>query len=224
MEEKIKNKNFGRLTIVSDEFKYDRQYSRKYQCLCTCGNLKWIRLSNLISGTTKSCGCYGKKRRLLATIKHGMSGHKLDNMFTSMKQRCYNSNNPGYKDYGGRGIKICDEWLNDRSLFFKWCIENGWDKKLQIDRRDNDDGYSPDNCRFVVSQINILNSRPKKNKTGFIGVNKHRNKNRTKRFGTSVTYNGIYTFLGWYKTGLEAANIRDNFIIFNNLPLTLNNR
>ena len=77
----------------------------------------------------------------------------------NMISRCYRKNTKSYKDYGGRGIKICDKWLNDYDSFEKWCFENGWEKGLEIDRINNEGDYTPDNCRFVTRRDNCNNRR-----------------------------------------------------------------
>ena len=90
-----------------------------------------------------------------------MSNSRLYSIYRGMKDRCYNQNIPEYHNYGGRGITICDEWLNDPSAFFKWSLENGYSDDLTIDRKDNDKGYSPDNCQwstFVEQQNNKSNN------------------------------------------------------------------
>ena len=76
-----------------------------------------------------------------------------------MKSRCNNPNRPKYPRYGGRGIKVCDEWNNDFMSFYTWAIDNGYSDDLQIDRIDNDGNYCPDNCRWVTLQENTLNRR-----------------------------------------------------------------
>lgn len=87
---------------------------------------------------------------------------RLYQVYCGMKSRCYNPNVRCYKNYGGRGITICDEWLNDFEAFKKWMLEHGYDysksrKEQQIDRKDNDKGYSPDNCRIVTNKENCRN-------------------------------------------------------------------
>ena len=86
--------------------------------------------------------------------------------FCDIKTRCYNQNRKGYKDYGGRGIKICDLWLYDVRNFVRWALENGYEKSLQIDRIDNDGDYSPENCRWITPKENMLNTRNRSN-TGY---------------------------------------------------------
>lgn len=88
-----------------------------------------------------------------------MAHTKLDNKYRNMIKRCYDQNHKYYKDYGGRGITICDEWLNDKKSFFKWAMNNGYQDDLTIDRIDNDKGYSPDNCRWVDQSTQNENTR-----------------------------------------------------------------
>ncbi len=83
----------------------------------------------------------------------------LHRRFERIKQRCYNPRRENYPRYGGRGITICDEWLNDVSTFVEWALANGFQPNLQIDRIDNDGSYSPENCRWVTAQTNSRNRR-----------------------------------------------------------------
>jgi len=83
---------------------------------------------------------------------------RLRSIKKDIKKRCYNKNSKRYHKYGGRGITICDEWLNDRTAFFLWSLANGYADNLSIDRIDNNKGYSPDNCRWVDSNIQMQNS------------------------------------------------------------------
>lgn len=118
-----------------------------------------ICLKRARNGQTESCGCNRKSLLQSKLTKHGMSGHTLSNKFNKMKSRCYNPKDKRYNDYGGRGITICKEWLSDGSKFYTWALENGYKDGLQIDRIDNDKGYSPDNCRFVSQLLNSRNRR-----------------------------------------------------------------
>lgn len=147
----VDNKVFGRLTVIGE--KTDKKYTWCL-CKCSCGNIKWIRKSSLLSGCTKSCGCLRKE----ITRTHGQHGTRLYNVWKGMRQRCNNPNNERYNDYGGRGIKICDEW-NDFSNFSKWANEHGYHEGLSIDRIDNDKGYSPQNCRWATILAQNNNTR-----------------------------------------------------------------
>lgn len=89
---------------------------------------------------------------------HGLHNHPLRFCWSAMKQRCYNQKNKQYKDYGGRGISICDIWINDFISFYKWAIKNGWEKGLTIDRIDNDGNYEPNNCRFITREYQNRNT------------------------------------------------------------------
>ena len=142
--------------------------------------------------------------------------------YCDMKSRCYNKNKKNYKYYGGRGIKVCDEWLGENGYnnFKKWALENGYKKELSIDKINNDGNYSPDNCRWVNQRIQNINKRPSvKNSSGFVGVRKHSNCN--KYYGSvKINDKGYYT--GMSDDIIIAAIMRNNYIIDNNLDNELN--
>lgn len=83
----------------------------------------------------------------------------LGRRFSSMKTRCYNKNEPAYKNYGGRGIKVCDEWMKNKNKFIEWSLQNGFRKELTIDRKNNNGDYEPNNCRWVDMSIQNNNKR-----------------------------------------------------------------
>ena len=84
---------------------------------------------------------------------------RLRQIYYGMKQRCYNPKRKSYVDYGGRGITICDEWLNNPDLFYKWALENGYSENLTIDRIDNNKGYCSNNCRWATQKQQSINKR-----------------------------------------------------------------
>lgn len=149
---------FGRLTTIKDVGKNSRR-ERLWLCSCDCGNQPIVSSRSLISGHTRSCGCFRRERvKEGLTKSHGGSKTHLYKVWAAMKQRCENSNNKSYNNYGGRGIHVCEEWL-DFKPFYDWAIENGYKRGLDIDRKNNDLGYSPDNCRFVTRRENCMNKR-----------------------------------------------------------------
>nr|DAU82701.1 MAG TPA: PVL ORF-50-like family [Caudoviricetes sp.] len=152
---------FGRLTVLRFSRKIQKHYF--YTCQCKCGNIKDVRSDQLTRGIAKSCGCLQKdiaKVVMAQTMRtHGMAKHPLHHIFNTMKQRCYNPKCREYKDYGERGIHICDEWLRNRSIFYKWAMENGYKKGLTIDRINVNGNYSPCNCRFVPMNVQCRNKR-----------------------------------------------------------------
>lgn len=152
---------FGRLMVIKD---LGRQGTKHYvYCRCDCGKELQVPLYNLNSGKTLSCGCLAREGVVKRSLTHGMAHkHPLYDVWRQMKERCNNPNNHAYKDYGGRGIKVCEEWLNDFNAYFKWAIANGWENGLTIDRINNNGDYSPHNCRFVSLVIQARNKRNNK--------------------------------------------------------------
>ena len=133
---------FNRLTVV----KFSHRGKRRkifWSCLCDCGKNTVARSDQIISGHTKSCGCLSIEKFKARTIKHGISGTALYFLYENIKSRCSDKKTRHYKNYGGRGIRVCAEWLEDRELFFKWAIASGYREGLQIDRIDNEKNYSP---------------------------------------------------------------------------------
>ncbi len=149
----IIGKKYGRLTVIAYDGKDGTHVMVK--CKCDCGNYIRTRRSRVISGYTKSCGCYRRDK----TVKHGKRNTKLFNRWCLMRKRCNSSNDRFYKDYGGRGIKVCDEWNNSFQQFYDWAMANGYDDSLTIDRIDNDGNYEPSNCRWVTMKVQSNNTR-----------------------------------------------------------------
>ncbi len=158
--EDLTNKRFGKL--VATEIAYVKNYRRYWKCKCDCKNITVVREDALIR-STRSCGCLINADRKGEPITHGLNGSRIQRIYNGMKQRCYNKNNHGYGDYGGRGIKICDEWLGENGLlnFYNWAMANGYEDDLSIDRIENDGNYEPSNCRWSNDSEQRRNQRQK---------------------------------------------------------------
>lgn len=159
----IIGKQFGRLTVIS--LAYIKDHSTWWNCKCDCGKEVIVYRGSLTSGDTISCGCYHKERNHEFGLKHGLTKHPLYHKWSGMIQRCTNPNSDNYSRYGGRGITVCDEWLNDFKSFYDWSIQNGYKDGLTIDRIDNEKGYAPDNCRWITKKEQYSNLRRNHNIT-----------------------------------------------------------
>lgn len=130
---------------------------RRVFCRCECGVIKEYDLSKLRSVHVKSCGCLNDEIRKSAKTTHGVCKEKLYAVWKTMVSRCTNVKVNCYKRYGGRGISVCDEWM-DVIVFINWAKDNGYSDGLQIDRINNDGNYCPENCRWVTHLINSKNT------------------------------------------------------------------
>ena len=182
----------------------------KWICECSCGTIKEVRQTTLRQGSSKSCGCIRQK----AITKHGGSGTRLYKIWKGMRTRCLNPNIPDAVLYGGKGITICDEWA-DFTIFRLWAENSGYADDLTIDRKDSNKNYNPDNCRWATYSMQNRNASKQKNsKSKYLGVSYCTNRNTWK---PAVTHNKKRIHLGSYKTEFEAAKVRDQYIIDNNL-------
>ena len=172
--------------------------TRKFVCKCLkCCIVYTLDISNFMRSKYKMCKpCVNR----MVWTKHNCSNNPLYYVLKDMHARCEDTNHKGYKTYGGRGIKVCDEWADTEEgikAFVKWSEEHGYKKGLQLDRHDNDKGYSPDNCRWVTSAVNNFNGR---------NVKGYRYKDGT--WWAYITVNKGLITLGHFKTEEEALTVR----------------
>lgn len=145
-------KRYGKLIIVS-YLGYKKQ-NMIFLCKCDCGNEKEIILGSLKGGHTKSCGCIRKSNGEIFR-KHGLSKHPLYSIWNGIYERCYNSNHPAYKRYGGCGVTMSEDWRNNFISFYNWAINNGWVKGLDIDKDKNGGTiYSAEKCVILNRKQN----------------------------------------------------------------------
>lgn len=151
---------YGKLTIQEIIYKPNKKGKNiKFaSALCDCGNTKEVNFSNLKLGKIKSCGCIKVEMLKEKLTTHGLTTHPLFKRWKNILTRCYNPKGSQFKDYGGRGIIMCNEWKTNFKSFYDWCINNGYSQELQIDRINNNGNYEPENCRFVTRTENIRNS------------------------------------------------------------------
>lgn len=155
---------FGRLLVLH----YQKTPSIKLRrgaswlCLCDCGNKKVVPSNVLVSGESKSCGCYRVEQRLKSRTKHGGSSRgaktRAYSSWEHMKARCLNTANRNYKNYGGRGILVCDRWRNSFENFLS-DMGNPPSKKHTLDRKDVNANYTPENCKWSTVAVQNMNKR-----------------------------------------------------------------
>lgn len=151
---------FGELTIVKEvePIKWRKYKKRMFLCKCHCGKETIVRLEYLRSGHTKTCGCAIIETLVEHRLTHGLTGTRLHRIWNGMKGRCYNQNRKSYKDYGAKGVTVCEEW-HDFEPFYKWAMNNGYEQHLTIERKDPFGNYDPPNCEWIPKGEQAKNKR-----------------------------------------------------------------
>ncbi len=169
------------------------------------------QVSDIKNGGTKSCGCL-----IGRAGTHLFYKHRFYTTWKNMRNRCINPKDKAYKDYGGRGITVCEEWL-DITNFIAWCEATHPNiSGVSVDRINNDKGYSPENCRWADGTTQNINKRMQKNNTsGYVGVNWKKDKNI---WEVNIKHHKVLKYVGGFKTIEEAVQARDKYILENNLP------
>lgn len=163
MSKKIEIKNgekYGFLTIIKEQLPIKNTHNRmirKFLCKCDCGLMSTPTINALRTKRTTSCGCRIEINRTKSITKHGMYGSKVYLVWMNLIQRCTNPNNTTYKDYGGRGIKVCNEWLKFKN-FYKDMGEPKI-KNMTLERINNDLGYNKNNCKWDTRKVQSRNKR-----------------------------------------------------------------
>ena len=194
--------------------KADSKQKKSYAMyMCPVCNKEFEAMKNKAE-QQKSCGkCKGELRKT-----HGLWGTRTYRIWDNMKQRCSNENSDKYRYYGGKGIRVCDEW-NKFEPFHEWAMANGYDDKLTIDRIDGDGDYEPDNCRWATITTQSRNTRKiqTNNKSGYRGVAIYKD-----RFTAQLKVNYKKVYLGIFIEAIEAAKAYDEYVKENKLEHTLN--
>lgn len=162
---------YGKLTVLEyvGTKRYRNGRATQWLCQCDCGNKTVVGSVSLKTGNTVSCGCHRRelssKRMIERNKTHGITigseeDKRLYRLWAAIKRRCYYEKCVGYHNYGGRGVRMCDEWKNEAAKFVEWCKSHGYKKGLEIDRINNNGNYEPNNCQFISK---VENEKKKRN-------------------------------------------------------------
>ena len=151
----LAGKRFGKLVVIKS-LGLNKHKEMKWLCKCDCGKESAVTSYCLRNGSTKSCGCLKNFKNMNKNVNKPHY-KKIHNCYVNMETRCFNKKSKSYDRYGERGITICEEWNKNFSAFYDWCMENGFEENLTLDRIDNDKGYEPQNCRWTTNKVQSNN-------------------------------------------------------------------
>ena len=202
--ENLSGQKFKRLVVIKQVEDYvspKGHHAWQWLCECDCGNKVIVNTHRLKAGLTSSCGCLQKEILTKRNMKHNESHTRLYKIWVDMRARCYNCNDSEYKNYGGRGISVCDEWKDNYLSFSQWAKESGYNDKLTIDRIDVNGNYCSQNCKWS----NSIEQANNKRNSSFITY-----KEETKTIAEwakflNIPYITLYSRLKYYNWPIEKA-------------------
>lgn len=205
----LKEKVFGKLRVI-EETEIRKRGAVVWKCQCECGNEAFVTSGSLVKGHTKSCGCLSVQRLLERVTIHGKSGTFEHTSWRSMKTRCYTKSTKRYEYYGGRGIIVCDRWLEPNGQGFLNFLEDMGEapEGHTLDRIDVNGNYTPENCRWAdITMQNFNQGIRKNNKSGRSGVSWSEERQKWCAF---ICIEGKNTPLGRFNTFEEAVKARED--------------
>lgn len=211
----IIGQNYGKLFVVK-ETETGKQYTRFFECVCSCGVTTIVSMSHLRSGHTTSCGCTRKLMLQEGLLRktHGQSKTKLYKVWGTMLDRCQNKAASAYLKYGARGITVCKEWQSFEN-FYSWALGNNYTTGLTIDRINVYEGYTPENCRWIpISKQGINKRKPITNTSGYCGVSY---KTSLNKWSARITIKNKRINLGYFISPEDANKAIKSYLVDNNL-------
>lgn len=211
----VEGQIFNRWTIIREVDANGS--SRRFLCKCDCGSISVVSINHLRNNRSKSCGCLHKEIASKSSTTHGKSDSKIYSLYHGIKKRCYNPKSIGFKYWGGKGIKMCDVWLESFKVFEEWALSHGYEEGLSIERIDNDKDYCEENCIFIPRCEQPLNqSKREDNTSGYTGVYISGVHNNV--FKAQIDHNKKTYRIGTFDNIRSAVMARNYFIIENNIP------